>query len=244
MKNMVKKIILSYMFLHASVVIANEENFYSKNLLTEVEESSPTFWREMKFSHTEYCNHNNLLKSGYIANYKKSSVYTTYWLPSSVENRYIKPNSMDYSSMYQPWIWCFSDPESSYISFDFVDSGDVSYQDDEGFVFMEASATYSNEIRGPKIEAKIDYTYAAGDKSDFLAALYYLKEDGSIEKIKQISFPKNGSSIFITGLLPYPTLAYLKVWPENSGASSFKIYNIRFFTEDCKPDLINPGQCI
>lgn len=239
MEELIKRLFLASTFAYTGIAIADEGNIVYRKSFNETALSTPTFWRESPLTHNEYCNHNNLRDSGYT--FSGKTHYTAYFLPPSVENRYISPIAVDYSSLYQPWAWCIIDPESSYMNFKFGDSSDTGYDDDEGFVFMESIATYTNETRGPRVEAKINYS---GKDNNFLAALYYLKNDGSLEKIKQITLSNSQTSVVIDGTLPYPTLAYLKVWPESSGASDFRIFNIRVFTEDCKVDLINPDQCL
>ena len=243
MKNIVKKIFLSYIFVFVNIAVADEGNIVYRKSFNETALSAHAFWRESSLTHNEYCNHSNLRDNGYT--FSGKSFYTAYFLPSSVEKRYISPVAVDYSSIYQPWSWCFIDPESSYMNFRYGDSNGLGYNSDEGFIFMESIATYTNETRGPRVEAIINYS---GEGGNFLAALYYLKEDGNLEKIKQITLSNSqsgdGLSIVINGMLPYPTLAYLKIWPENSGTSDFRVSNIRFFTEDCKPDLVNPGRCL
>jgi hypothetical protein len=239
------------------------------NILTESVNTDYTYWRLKRFNRENICSesfYNILIEDGYSdSNYYNTVNEVLYgrffrkYRPMDPRDPYLIADSFGLKLLW-PVINCADDPISanlyglshltSYVQKTTLD-------DESTIVEMDSDATYFIGDGGPAIEvyAKFDNTFFWDSLSVKLELLYLSNSGWTVIAQKTIPAQPSSPDQYISAQLPYPALAKFRmtavpgtvIFPVTgpmSPTSAISIYDISVYTQECVPDLSNPGLCL
>jgi hypothetical protein len=215
-----------------------------------------TYWKRWEFDYQTYCSDtytNMLVNEGYYVNPigADPSPFKGILYNYDGHAKYIEIDENGSRILRSEYV-CFNPPFDEYHNF----AAAVALQEDRGsdYTMLEINtdATYFIGEEGPKVE--LHFENGADVSQDInvrLEVLYYSSTGWKVSEQKILTHENVATGGFIKAQLPHPALVKFRasVVPNANGEIPSKSHILSFlsiavYTQECVPDLANPGLCL